>query len=105
MEQEQINLSKKKTFFERYNTSLKGIVVAFLLLCMLIPRQKIVDLIYEREYFRNQAIDEVSNKWSYEQNVMGPVVSVPYIKFWKIWEKRAAKFLDDTSKKKQKVEQ
>lgn len=80
MEDQQAS-AKKKTFFERYNTSLKGIVVAFLLMFMLIPRQKIVDLIYEREYFRNEAIDEVSNKWSYEQNVMGPMVSIPYIEF------------------------
>ncbi len=83
MEQEQPTPLKKKSFFERHNTTMKSLVVAFLLMFMLIPRQKIVDLIYEREYFRNQAIDEVSNKWSYEQNVMGPVVSVPYIEFYR----------------------
>ncbi len=83
MEQEQPTPLKKKSFFERHNTTMKGIVVLILLMFMLIPRQKIVDLIYEREYFRNEAIDEVSNKWSYEQNVMGPVVSVPYIEFYR----------------------
>jgi inner membrane protein len=73
----------KKSFFERHNTTFKGIIVAFLLLCMVIPREKIESLMYEREYFRNQAIEEVSTKWSYQQNVMGPVISVPYIEFYR----------------------
>jgi inner membrane protein len=72
-----------KTFFERHATSMKAFVIAILLIFLLIPRQMITDLIYEREFFRNQATDEVSNKWSYQQNIMGPVVSIPYIEFYR----------------------
>ena len=91
---EQANpLPKKKTFFERFNTSLKALVIGILLLFMLIPHQQISSLIYEREYFRNQAIDEVSNKWSYQQNIMGPVISIPYIEF----------FREDNNKPLQKI--
>lgn len=73
----------KKSFFERHSTTLKAIVIGILLVFLLIPRQMITDLIYEREFFRNQATDEVSSKWSYRQNVMGPVVSIPYIEFYR----------------------
>lgn len=70
-------------FFERYSTTLKTVVIGLLLALMLIPRQKIEELIYERTYFRNIAVDEVSNKWSYQQNIMGPVVSIPYVEFFR----------------------
>ena len=73
----------KKSFFERNATTFKAFTIGILLVFLLIPRQMITDLIYERELFRNQATDEVSSKWSYQQNVMGPVVSIPYIEFYR----------------------
>lgn len=75
--------STPKSFLERNATTFKAFTIGILLLMLLIPRQMIVELIYEREYFRNQATDEVSNKWSYQQNIMGPVISIPYIEFYK----------------------
>ncbi len=75
--------SIKKTFAERNTTALKALTIGILLLFLLIPRQMITDLLYERAYFRNQATEEVSGKWSYQQNVMGPLVSIPYIEFYR----------------------
>lgn len=72
------------TLFDRINrwvrTSimLKLAVVGFLILLLLIPTSMLQSLISEREMTRNNAVTEVSAKWSSEQIIGGPVLSVPY---------------------------
>lgn len=66
------------SFFQRYATSLKGIVIFFLMLVLLIPTFMIQGLISEREARQREAIFEVSSKWGQSQTLSGPVLMVPY---------------------------
>ena len=63
---------------QRYSTSLKGILIFFLMLVLLIPTVMIMNLISEREGRQNEAILEVSSKWGQSQTLSGPVLVVPY---------------------------
>lgn len=66
------------SFFQRFGTSLKGIVIFFLMLVLLIPTSMVESLIYEREGRQNEAINEVSSKWGLRQTISGPILVLPY---------------------------
>jgi len=76
-----------QTLFERLNqwisnsATIKLLSIGILILLLLIPASMITSLIQEREFTREAAIDEVSNKWSREQFICGPVLTVPYKKY------------------------
>jgi inner membrane protein len=59
-----------------------GTIIVIILL-LLIPTQMIESLIYERESTQNEAIQEVSSKWGECQTLLGPFISIPYLKFIK----------------------
>ena len=59
----------------------KIIIIGVIALGLMIPTLMIDSLIHEREWRRDDAIREVSSKWSGEQNLIGPILSVPYKKF------------------------
>ena len=66
------------SFVQRNGTTLKGIVIFFLMLALLIPTFMIESLIHEREGRQNEAINEVSSKWGQRQTISGPVLVLPY---------------------------
>lgn len=66
------------SFFQRFGTSLKGIVIFFLMLVLLIPTSMVESLIYERQGRQNEAIREVSSKWGQSQTISGPILVLPY---------------------------
>ena len=55
-------------------------VIAIIMLALLIPSFWIQSLIQEREGYQSQVIKEVSNQWSTDQRVQGPVLVLPYKK-------------------------
>ena len=71
-------------YLRRLNTwaktsiSLKLISIAILILILLIPSSMLTSLIYERERYRDDAINEVSGKWGDSQTIGGPVLTIPY---------------------------
>ena len=65
-------------FFTRYHMVIKAILISFLTLFLMIPMALIGDLISERERTARDATVEVHQKWSGEQTIMGPVLSIPY---------------------------
>ncbi len=67
----------------------KGCIIGFVALLMLIPMLYVKNLIFEREERQQQAAREISSKWAGPQNIVGPVVGIP---FWDIAS-------DDTLKK------
>jgi inner membrane protein len=75
---------EKPSLFERLNTwaktsiSLKLISIAILILILLIPSSMLTSLVYERERYRDDAINEVSSKWGGSQTIGGPVLTIPY---------------------------
>lgn len=53
-------------------------VILILLLVLLIPTNQIKNLVYERAKIHQEAADEVSQKWGYEQTIAGPCLSIPF---------------------------
>ena len=82
-------MQEKPSFFERLNQKLresltiKLLTIGVLILLLLIPLEMVQSLIRERNYRNQSTIREVSQEWSGEQVINGPVVSVPYYSYEK----------------------
>jgi inner membrane protein len=62
----------------KYKVYLKAGVLFILILIFAIPMFMVDSLIKERQNRRNDAINEITNKWGEGQTLAGPVLSVPY---------------------------
>lgn len=78
---------------------IKAGIIAAIILLLQIPTYSVQNLIEEREARQKEALVEVSSKWASRQNIIGPVLVVPY---WqtindtnKTREKHLAYFLPD----------
>ncbi|MFM7859554.1 MAG: cell envelope integrity protein CreD [Flammeovirgaceae bacterium] len=76
--------------FERFNNWIKDSVmikllsIGFLLLILMIPNSWIQSLITERQQRAESVVNEISEKWSGDQTVSGPVLVIPFLKREKI---------------------
>ena len=52
--------------------------IGLIIVLLMIPNTLIKDLIQERNHNQRSVISEVSSKWGNEQQVVGPVLTVPY---------------------------
>jgi inner membrane protein len=83
------------SLLDRFNNWLKESVmiklmsIGFLILILLIPASWIESLINERQYRADDVTREISEKWSGNQTLTGPVLVVPFTKIEKIktWQK------------------
>lgn len=66
------------SIWQRYATTWKGLIIFFLMLILLIPAAMVGELINERQYRRDEAVREVSQKWGNDQQLSGPVLVVPF---------------------------
>ncbi|MBK8292264.1 MAG: cell envelope integrity protein CreD [Flammeovirgaceae bacterium] len=72
--------------FERFNQwitesiMVKLFSIGFLILILLIPASWIESLIHERQGRADEVIREVSEKWSGDQTLSGPVLMIPFTK-------------------------
>ena len=73
----------RPTWSWRSSVSVRLIIIAFLALILLIPTAMVQGLIDERQRTSRNAIREVSNLWSDEQVLTGPIISVPYTEYQK----------------------
>ncbi len=72
-------LPKSQPWFGRRNsTILKLLGVGALVLVLLIPLAMITGLLSERLQRRNEAVADITSSWGREQNVIGPVLGIPY---------------------------
>lgn len=60
------------------STSLKLLVIGFIALLLLIPQALITDLINERQARLVETENDVTDKWSRAQTVIGPYLALPY---------------------------
>lgn len=67
----------------RESVLVKLFIIAVLILLLLIPSSWIQTLIKERQETQQQAIDDISDKWSGSQLIQGPILIVPYKKEYK----------------------
>ena len=63
------------------SATFKLATVFVLILVLLIPTSMVTSLIHERKSRKNSVIAEISHKWGKAQTIVGPVLSVPYLKF------------------------
>lgn len=61
----------------------KSLFIGFLCLIMMIPFAMIDSLSYEREQRKMEAIQEINSLWALRQEIIGPMLEVPY----KVWQK------------------
>ena len=72
-------LPKSQPFFgRRHSTILKLLGVGALVLVLLIPLAMITGVLSERLQRRNEAVADITSSWGREQNVIGPVLGIPY---------------------------
>lgn len=75
--------TENKNYVERIGQSIKRSVtlkllsIFILMMLLLIPLSFVKSLIAERQTLRQNAITEVSNKWANEQQVFGPILTIP----------------------------
>lgn len=67
------------SFWERNRMLIKGFLIGFLILIMLIPTAFLLHLVSERQSRQNEVINEVSSKWGNQQTITGPLIVVPYL--------------------------
>ncbi|MFT3675913.1 MAG: cell envelope integrity protein CreD [Chitinophagaceae bacterium] len=68
----------KESLWQKSKLLLKGLLIGALSLLLLIPAYFVRDLIEERETRQKEAIAEVSGRWAGSQQVLAPVLVVPY---------------------------
>ena len=78
MEKEkQENMLEKLGINFHRKLSFKLIPIGVLIILLLIPKIMILSLIEERSNTANEAMSEVMSKWSNEQIVTGPLLTIP----------------------------
>ncbi|HEY4650785.1 MAG TPA: cell envelope integrity protein CreD [Pontibacter sp.] len=71
------------SFLQRNAVVVKASVIFILVLLLLIPSTMIQGLIQEREMRKEEAIREISAKWGERQTITGPVLTIPYLEFYR----------------------
>lgn len=74
---------KEESVFGKYHIVIKSVVIFVLLLVFIIPQVIINGLIRERESNQSQAFSDISNKWSGRQTITGPILSIPYLEYYR----------------------
>lgn len=72
-----------KTAWQKSKWIVKGCIIGFLALLMMIPMLYVKNLVFEREERQKEAAREISSKWAGRQNIIGPVIGIP---FWQTQE-------------------
>lgn len=62
----------------RRSMTFRAVVVAVLVLLLMIPLAMVQDLIREREYRKQEVVNEVGTTWGGSQTLTGPFITVPY---------------------------
>jgi len=82
------------TFWDKNRILIKGFLVGFLIVIMLIPGVFVNNLVVERETRQKEVVTEVSSKWADAQNITGPILILPY----RVFEKTTDGKLQDATK-------
>lgn len=86
-------------FFNRYAILFKIAGILVLILLLLIPLKMISSVLRDRLGRRNEAVTEITSIWGREQDIIGPVLIVPYRYSFKLLKEQPA-----ASGKTEKVE-
>ncbi|MBC7874222.1 MAG: cell envelope integrity protein CreD [Ferruginibacter sp.] len=78
-----MDTSLQKTISTAWHKSkwiIKGFIIGLMALIMMIPMLYVKDLVFERQERQKEAAREITSKWAGPQNIIGPVIGIP---FWK----------------------
>src|SRR5690606_31031011 len=91
MNQEKNKPTEKKSssFWQSQRILLKGVLIAFLTLALLIPTLMIQNLIEERSTRSYVVKREISDQWGQNQEIRGPIISIP---FWQTYKDENGKY-------------
>jgi len=78
------NLFERTNAWIRESITIKLLSIGFLVLILLIPSAWIESLIAERQGRADAVVSEISDKWSGEQTITGPVLVIPVVQREKI---------------------
>jgi inner membrane protein len=67
-----------QNIWSRSKLLIKSGIIGIIILILQIPTYYVTELIKEREGRQKEAIAEVSSKWAGKQNIIGPVLVIPY---------------------------
>jgi inner membrane protein len=81
-------VSSVSGFLKRRALFFKMAGVMILTLLLLIPLVMIQSVLHERLERRNEAVAEITSIWGREQNIIGPVLIVPYRYSFKSWKEQ-----------------
>ncbi|MFN7492234.1 MAG: inner membrane CreD family protein, partial [Cyclobacteriaceae bacterium] len=84
METTPTNIFERLNQWIKESVTIKLLSIGFLLLILLIPASWIESLIVERQARAESVVGEISEKWSGEQTLSGPVLIIPFLKREKI---------------------
>jgi inner membrane protein len=78
----------------KYPLFKKVLVIAVLTSLLMIPLTMIEGVVYERSAYRNQARESIAESWTGEQQLVGPLLVVPYKEHYnlKVWDKAMERF-------------
>jgi inner membrane protein len=77
------DIVKETANYIKRSVTLKIISVGILILLLLIPAVMIQNLIRERQFRRDSAVNEINQKWGGSQTITGPFITVPFKIFFK----------------------
>lgn len=85
--------------------TLKIGVIALLMFALLIPLNMIEGVVSERSYFRDHASQSIAQSWTGKQKVIGPVLVVPYIQYYKKreWDKNLKAYQETKYSRTKKI--
>lgn len=87
------------------NLLLKIGVIAALVILLLIPLEMIEGVVRERSAYRSQAKQSIAQSWTGEQQVLGPIMVVPYSeqRSRKVWDEKAKEYRHETYRVEQQL--
>lgn len=72
---------KSQSIFEKNAVIIKISAIALLTLLLLIPTAMIMSLVNERQQRLDEATRDISSMWGFEQQITGPILTVPYFSY------------------------
>ncbi len=87
------------------NLLLKIGVISALVILMLIPLEMIEGVVRERSAYRSQAKQSIAHSWTGAQQVLGPVMVVPYTEEHsrKVWDEKAKEYRQETYRTEHRI--
>ena len=82
-------------FLIKNRITIRGLMVAFIILILMIPMSNVSSLVHEREGRYHEVSAEISSKWATHQTINGPVLVIPYLELssQKVMERKLSYFL------------